>query len=152
MIIQDVIGEIVGTLVVGNTATAPTYIHGNPGWQNLLVDEVVNDLVILDEPITSEDVYRQSGLLEENYKLIIYFFTKSELDFTPEQHKPLIAAMREQRRKFINKLPNYLIDGIKGIRGFSNIRTVDLINVFNVNVTGVMVSITITPMNPLSRC
>jgi len=147
MTIQDLIGAVVALM-----DDTPTFIHGNKGWQNLEVDEIKDDVVILDEPVTSNDDYRKSGLLEENYTLIIYFFTKSELDYTPAQHKPLIEAMRTRRRDFINRLSDYSIDGQKQIRAISGIRTVDLINVFDVNYTGVMLSITITPFNFLPHC
>lgn len=150
MIIQDVIGDIVSSLVVAGSSpsVSPTYVHGSSGWQNLEVDEIQNDVIILDEPVVSNDTYHQSGLLEEDYSLRIFFLTKSEFDTDFEQQKPLLASQRAQRRKFIDKLSQRT----DIIRSISNIKTTDLINVLNVNLTGVMLSITIRPINVNPIC
>lgn len=149
MIIQDFVADIVSTLQVEGSSppVAPTFIHGNKGWQNLLADEVQNDIIFLDEPVTSNDNYRQSGLLEESYNLSLVFLTKSELDFAPEQQKPLIARMRRLRLAFLNKLSR------TNLRNTNfNVRTIDVVNILNVNLTGVIVMLTITPIDPQPQC
>lgn len=147
MVIQDIIGGIVREMVVEGGTIAPTFIHGEQTWVNLKADEIINDLVILDEPLISDDSYKQSGLYEENYRLKIFFFTKLEFDDTPEEHKPLIVKMRKARKNFINKLSRRA-----DIRRFDGLRTVDIKNVFNANLIGVMLSISITPKETSSRC
>lgn len=153
MIIQDEIAAIVATMVIEGGSVSPTFMHGEQSWINLKADEITNDLIILDEPIISDDVYRQGGLLEEQYRLKMFFFRKydgdneSSIDNSPEQHKPLIASQRESRRKFINKLSSS-----PAFRSFNSIRTVDVKNALNVNLSGVMLSITVIPFNETSRC
>lgn len=149
MIIQDFIADIVSSLQIegGNPPVVPTFIHGSDAWLNLKADEIQNDIVFLDEPIISIDAYRQSGLLEESYNLSMMFLTKSEFDFTPEQQKPLIARMRRLRLAFLNKLSK------TSLRNTSfNVRTIDVVNVLNVNLTGVIVMLTITPIDPQPQC
>jgi len=152
MIIQDIIRGVVSTMVVPNTSTPPTFIQGNDGYQNLQADEITNDIIILDWPIVSNDDYKQGGLLEENYTVNILFLTKSEFDNMPDQHEVLIARMREQRRVFLNKLSTYATGPNKAVRSFGSIKTIDLVNIFNSNRSGVMLSLRITPLNPLPKC
>lgn len=150
MVIQDFVANQVGLLTVegSSPAQAPTFIHGNEGWQNLLADEVMNDIIFLDEPVSSNDTYAQGGLLTEAYALSLLFLTKSELDYTPEQHKPLIARMRRLRLAFIQALSR---SGLLLNKNYQ-LKTIDVVNVLNVNMTGCLVSITITPIDPQPRC
>jgi len=154
MIIQDLIADIVATMSVEDSSpsVAPTFLHGSRAWSNLKVDEVTNDIVILDEPITSTDNFRKSNLLEENYNLNILFLTKTEYQDLPENIKPDTSRMRNMRRKFIIKASNYEVDGQKQIKEISGIKTLDTTDLFNANFSGVLLSITITPINPLSSC
>ncbi len=147
MIIQDEIATIVSTMIIEGGTVAPTFIHGEPGWINLEADEILNDIIVLDEPIVSDDTYNKGGLLEESYRLKLFFWTKSPFDATPAQHKPLIAAMRNSRRKFLNKLSQS-----PAIRSFNSIRTIDVKNALNVNLSGVMLSVTVIPFNETTRC
>lgn len=150
MIIQDFIADIVSQMTVeGSTpSVAPTFVHGDKGWQNLLVDEITNDVILLDEPVISNDSYKQSGLLEETYNTSMLFLTKGNLDNKPEDDKPLIARMRRLRKKYIDKLSASALLKDKNF----NIRTIDVVNVFNVALTGCWVTMTITPIETQSRC
>lgn len=147
MTIQDIIGQIVAQLEVPGTSPAvpPTYIHGWKGWENLKADEILNDIVFLDLPV-SDDFIGKAKFIEESYNLYLHFYTKSELDFTPDQHLPLIARMRIQRQRFINNLRD---SGL--IKEIKSMRTIDVVNALDVNMTGVIVSLTVVPlkMNPI---
>ena len=154
MLINNLIKDITETLTVPDSSPSvtPNFCEGWKGWQNLAVDEVENDSVILDWPINSSDEYRKSGLLESDYKLTIAFMGLSQLDWSPEEHKVVIARCRILMQKFINKLSSYTVDGDRPIREFTVTNTTDVINMFNVNLSGVVLSVSITPFNLSSRC
>lgn len=146
--IQEIISDIVAQLIVPGSSPqiAPKYVHGWGGWQNLEVDEVTNDIVILDEPVQSVDK-SVGNILRESYLPTLFFFTKSELEFTPDQHLPLINAMRTQRKRFIK-----LLESDTRIMGVSDIKTTDLVNVMDSNLTGVQLSLTVIIKDNVSSC
>jgi hypothetical protein len=154
MLIQDLIRDITAELSVygSSPSVTPNFCQGWKGWQNLAVDEVVNDSVILDWPINSSDEYRKSGLLESDYKLTIAFVGLSQLDYTPEEHLPIIERCRQTMQDFINLLSTYTVDGDRPIRDFTVTGTTEVINMFNVNLSGVVLSVSIIPFNIRGRC
>lgn len=154
MLINDIIKDIVATISVPDSSpsVAPNFCEGWKGWQNLSLDEVQNDSVILDWPITSSSVYRKSGLLENSYKLTIGFMGISGLDWSPDEHKVVIERCRLLMQDFINALSTYEVDGDRPIREFEVTGDNEIINLFNVNLSGVALSISITPFNTRSRC
>jgi len=141
--------SLIKTIVESLTGT-PSFYHGVKSWQNLIVDEeafATAPTVYLDEPITSYDDIKQSGYIEESYPLKLLFINKSEPDWTPEQHQVVIAAMRVLRREFINKLQQE-----DSIRRVADSQTTDVMNLFDANVSGVLLEITIYLYNTESSC
>lgn len=125
------------------------FIYGEKGWQNMKADKGERKLFIfLDEPIFSEDIFRQGGLLDVNYRLKMGFFYKGKLDDTPEIYEPVIQQAREARREFINRLKS-LKDPATGehiFRYVTNTTTLNTHNIFDVNLTGVLVELTAMPL------
>jgi hypothetical protein len=107
----------------------------------------MDEIVFLDEPITSNDTLTQGGYLEEEYPLVMLFAEKSELDWTPAQHGDAIDRQRSLRSKFINILStgNY-------IRRIKSIRTLEGKNIYDVNLSGVLLFITVVPFNQADAC
>ncbi len=147
--IVAIVESIVNALKIQGSSPeiSPIFIHGEKSWQNLDADEVNRDVVFLDEPIRSNDQLRQGGYLEESYPLVFFFAEKSEQDWTPDQHQVVINRQREQRRKFINRLQIH-----EGIREISSMSTLDAKNIFDVNLSGVILYITILPFNDYTAC
>jgi len=144
--IQQIISEIVSQLQVEGSTDSPTFIHGWKGWQNLVADEIKNNIVFLDEPITSNDTI-SGAYLQETYSLTLAFLEKNELDDTPDIILPVVDRQRIQRNKFV-----YLLRKNENIRGVEGIRTTDLFNVFDVNLSGVSLNITVTIINNTPIC
>lgn len=144
--IQQIISDVVSMLRVGESNIAPTFIHGWKGWQNLVADEITNEVVFLDEPVQSNDSF-SGNYLEESYVISLVFLSKNELDDSPEQILPIVDSQRIQRNKFI-----YLLKKNEKVRNIASIRTTDLFNVFDVNLSGVKLDLTVTLFNDNSIC
>jgi hypothetical protein len=144
-----IIEEIVGTMIVPDTSpqSAPLFVFGWKGWQNLEVDEIQTDVVILDTPLSSDDATGQGSFTEEGYNISIALFRKSELDYTPTQQEEIVDVMRTQKEKLIYKLRTD-----QRIRRIETLRTQDVYNAFNVNLTGVLVTFKLTPLPTRPKC
>lgn len=144
MDIVSLIGSIVATVT-----DAPTFIHGDKGYQNLISDElnIETGVIYLDEPISSNDSFKQSGYLEETYPLKLLFAKKTELDWTPAQHQVIIQECREMRREFMVLLQNN-----SSVQSFKSSKTTDIQNLFDINLSGVYLELEVVPFNVAANC
>jgi hypothetical protein len=142
--IQDIVEAL--PLVVGGSIY-PTFIHGEKSYQNLIADEIQNVMVFLDEPITSNDTLTKGGYIEESYPLSMLFVNKTELDFTPDEHRVIIDAMRDLSKRFILRL-----QANSNIRTVNSSTRIDITNIFNVNLSGVILRINVVPFNSDAAC
>ncbi len=139
--------------VVLDLTPKPTFIHGFKSWANLKADEKKFPCVILVEPITSDDTFRQGGLVDSSYPLFMMFLDRTELRDTPEQHRPVIDDMRELRRQFILKLKATKNSKLEHVfRSIENVKTTDTFNELDANASGVFITFTATPLNSDSVC
>jgi len=139
MTIKQIVEDIVSKL----PAPVGTFRFGWKSFLNLKADEEgAFPLRYLDAPIISDDSVKQSGLVESDYPLTIAFLDKSELDFTPEQHEKIVSVQRAQSRKFITRIQND-----ERIHFVKKVKTTEVINVFDINLTGVVLEITVTPFS-----
>lgn len=147
--IVGIIRDIVEALPVNESPLIyPAFMHGERDIQNAIADEVESEvMVFLDEPITSNDIIKQGGYIEEQYPITMLFAKRSELDYTPEQHQELIIEMRYLSKRFLNRITSN-----QGIRSVSSVSRVDIKNIFDVNLTGVVLRITVVPFNSDSAC
>jgi hypothetical protein len=123
-----------------------TFFHGEESYQNKEGDEMELPGVFLFEPIVSNDEIKGS-LIEETYPTKMFFANKSETDWTPEQHQVVIGAMRELSRKFLVALRSS-----EKVRYVKNIKRTDVKNLFDVNLSGVFLEVSITPFNSNPAC
>jgi len=143
MTIKEIVEDIISNLTVPGS-----FRFGWKSFQNLKADEEGTfPLRYLDSPTTSNDSIKQSGLIEEDYPLTIAFLDKSELDFTPIQHEVIIAAQRVQRREFVTKCQND-----QRIHFVKNMKTTDVVNIFDLNLSGIVLEITLTPFDEGKAC
>ncbi len=108
-------------------------------------DEQLTDIVYLDWPIRSDDTLTFVSI-SERYTVKLAFLEKSELEYTPEQHRPLIDRQRRQKNKFLFALSQAdLVDEI------TDISSSDIINIFDSNKSGVDLQfrIRIAPSEPV---
>jgi hypothetical protein len=131
----------------------PAFIHGFKSWANIKADEKQFPIVILVEPVTSDDTFHQGGMVDSSYPLFIMFLDRTELGNTPEQHRPVIDRMRELRRQFILRLKaaknSY---GEHVFKSIDNVKTTDTFNELDANSSGVFITFTATPLNSDSVC
>lgn len=139
--------------VVSELKPEPEFIYGFKSWANLKADEKPFPVVILVEPIVSDDTFHQGGLVDSSYPLFMLFLDKTEIDYTPEQHRVAVDAMRDLRRQFILRLKS--IENANGenlFKEISNVRTTDTFNELDANASGVGLNFTATPLNSDSIC
>ena len=120
-----------------------TFYHGEREFQNLRDDEVDFPVIYLDEPLESEDNYTPGGFIYENYTLSIGFFVRLEkLEELPKHRYPKIKDMRELRRKFLSRFR-----AKKGIKEITNVRTLNISDLFDAGLTGCLLTMNANTMN-----
>ena len=70
-------------------------------------------------------------IIEEKYKLILYFFDKSQLDLTALQQNVIAENMRTLRREFLLELSKD-----EKVKLISSLSTENVFNALDANVTG----------------
>lgn len=141
--------------IVSELSTKTAFIYGLKGWQNLKADKTASfPVAFLDEPISSSDTFGQGGAVDIRYNLQMAFLTKSGLNWTPEQHDKAIQEMRALRREFILRLKKAKDTTTNEhlFRSVENITTLNAMNVFDVNMSGVIVTFQLTPMSGDGIC
>lgn len=141
--------------IVSDLSTKTAFIYGLKGWQNLKADKTATfPVAFLDEPISSSDSFGQGGAVDIKYNLQMAFLTKSQLNWTPEQHDVAIQQMRELRREFILRLKKVSDPSTNEhlFRSVDNVSTLNAMNIFDVNMTGVIVTFQLTPMSGDGIC
>lgn len=140
-----------------------TFGHGDRDWQNVIVDVKEGEVVVgsemkpgkviyLDEPITSNDEI-SNGAIVPTYPISLVFGCKSELDFTPEQHQELIKLMRASAAKFVLSLLAEVDEYNRKIfKPITSFRRVDFINLFDANMSGCFLELSLKVATPESVC
>lgn len=124
--------------------------HGDKGWENLFADETNfnHGAVFLTEPIQNDFITHRSGLIQERFQLTLVWMLKSEQEWFPKQHNDeCIVPIRSLVKKFIYKLMSS-----REIKEVSNVRALEFINLFDVNTSGLYLTISILPYTTESNC
>jgi len=120
---------------------AATFRYGWKAFQNLKADkEATFPLHYLDFPIKGNISLKQSGLIERIYPLTILFAGKTKLDDTPAQHDTVIATMRAESTKFIQKAQENA-----NVHFIRDIRETEVINIFDLNMSGIILELSLVP-------
>lgn len=139
--------------VVADLTPKPEFIYGFKSWADLKADEKKFPIVILVEPITSDDTFHQGGLVDSAYPIFMLFLDKTELADTPEQHRVAVDAMRDLRRQFILKLKlTKNANNEHVFKSIADVKTTDTFNELDANASGVGLNFTATPQNSDSVC
>lgn len=124
------------------------FYFGRDDFQNLIADEQTLPAIYLDQPITNDYNLNQSGYMSATYPIKLLFLYKSELDYTPTQHDTNCIQPAESKiREFINRIQ--LNDSVDSV---SNLKAYEFINLFDCNVSGKGLDITIQINNTYSTC
>jgi len=139
------IKQIVALVFAGLTDPANhTFRIGWKTFQNFKADEeAVFPLRYLDTPIVGNDSLKQSGLIETDFPLTIGFLDKTKLDATPEEHDVIIQEQRRQSTIFITACQNSSL-----IHFVKTVKRTEIVNIFDLNLSGIILEITLTPFNP----
>ena len=145
MTIRELIEDVVSGITVGLDTFQ--FYHADKSWQNLISDEANFPLVYLDNPIKWRYSFTSGSVLEREYDLKLFIAYKTELDFNPDEHVTEIEKAVACCQKIINSLRfNPEIKNIKDVGGF------EIINAFDVNVSGVLLYMTVYHRNSDSIC
>lgn len=125
-----------------------SFFGGVKSEHNLMQDNRKFPAVLLIEPVTTSDEMKLYGVIEVTYDLMLLFCAKSELDWPQEEHdKNCIVPMRQLSRKFLLAASNN-----KKIKAMKNARRTNFINLFDVQMSGVVLTMSITPQNDEDLC
>lgn len=126
----------------------PELSVGQQSWLNAIGDNAKYPLPHLDTPLVADLDLQLSGGVARAYPVKIFFMWKSQPDWTPKQHNELaIKPARLAITQFIARLESSpLIDSIK------NAKELEFMNLFDVNTSGIILSITIKPRNTDPVC
>lgn len=112
---------------------------GEQSWQNYLADNDALPAVYLDEPISSKFKIIQGGGVQEVYELKMLILHKSQLDWTSQQHGEVIELARQEARKL-----TILINESESVKTFLDPKILEFKNLFDANLSGVILSSEIT--------
>lgn len=136
MTIKAIVKAIIAALPIPGS-----FLFGWKSFQNFKADEEpIFPIRYMDSPIVSNDSLKQSGLIESDFPLTIFFGDKTALDWTPEQHDVIIQVQRAAAAKFITACQNH-----PEIHFVKSAKRTEMVNVFDLNLSGVVLEITLTP-------
>lgn len=119
----------------------PAMQYGQRSFQNKVLDDqdFKKSLMFLDGPIQSNVLLSQSGLIEREYPIRMYFMFKSQPDWSPLQHdQNCIQPARLLVNQFITRMQEN--QNVQSVRSASEI---EFHNLFDVNVSGIVLSLTV---------
>ena len=145
MSVKTFVESIVSQITVSGDTFA--FAHGEKDFQNLFSDEAVYPIVYLDEPIQNDFQIVSSGAIQEYYPIQLMILYKTELDFTPDQHDVLIQKARLCARKFLT-----LAGMSQQVRELDSIKGIEVINVFDANTSGIVLSCRLSFYDSTSIC
>jgi len=123
-----------------------TFLYADKPEQNLQDD--ANFPIAYMDYLGSDDTPHKTGALTSEYQLNIFFGVKSELDWTTLQHEQNgNAPMRVAAKKFINLLQTG--NFFREIKAF---KRKDVKNVYDVNITGCLLTVNVTLIDVTPNC
>lgn len=145
MNIKYLVKEIVESITIGDFTY--NFGHAEKDWQNLMGDEGILPAIYLDEPVETQYILHQSGLIQEMYKLSFVFLHDSELDWTPEQHDVLKQIARRGAKIMLSKMM-----GSPLLKSVTNAGSVEYQNEYDRNCTGLFLNVFILPYDDEPVC
>lgn len=144
--ITSIIKNIVENQLTANSLTY-AFSQGDNSFNNFLNDEIAKPTVHLLPP-ENDWILSQSGYIGEIYYLSLLFMFKSQLDWLPSEHEVVINQAHNTIRQFISLCQaSELIDEVRITQ-----KSVEFINLLNVNTSGKQLFINIKPNIEKSVC
>jgi hypothetical protein len=146
MTIKQLISDKVALMDANNESYS--FLHSEKDWQNLNADEEILPAVYLDMPIKYRTKTSATGYKEKTYILMLLFLFKSELDDSPGQQEETFLKAENAQQQFEIILDN----DADNIASWTSGECIQVLNLFDCNMSGVMMPLEITLRNNDSVC
>lgn len=150
--IKHIIGDIVTGLQSSDSPPVTLrFYFGDKAYQNVKADEEVFPAVYLDNPVKMTFEVQQSGYIKQLYTMDLFFIDKTDYDASEEEIEAVLIQMRQFVKKFlISAETNVLIrltdDFPYRAEGY------EFQNIFDVNVSGLALNLTVELLDDESFC
>jgi len=130
-----------------NSATY-TFLHSETQFQNLMADEQLLPCVYLDMPMKYTPKIAITGAFQETYICVALFLFKSELDDNDTQQESTFIKAKTAQREFQISLEN----DVDNVRELKVETCVQVLNLFDTNMSGVMMPFSLRMINTDGVC
>ena len=146
MTIKQLISSHVA-LMSSNSETY-TFLHSETQFQNLMADEQLLPCVYLDMPIKYTPKIMSTGAFQRTYICVALFLFKSELDDNDTQQESIFVKAENAQREFQILLEN----DVDNVRDLSVDTCVQVQNLFDTNMSGIMMPFSLRMINSDGVC
>jgi hypothetical protein len=130
-----------------NSATY-TFLHSETQFQNLMADEQLLPCVYLDMPMKYTPKIMNTGAFQRTYICVALFLFKSELDDNDTQQEATFIKAENAQREFQIALEN----DVDNVRELKVETCVQVLNLFDTNMSGVMMPFSLRMINSDGVC
>jgi len=130
-----------------NSATY-TFLHSETQFQNLMADEQLLPCVYLDMPMKYTPKIMNTGAFQRTYICVALFLFKSELDDNDTQQESIFVKAENAQREFQILLEN----DVDNVRDLSVDTCVQVQNLFDTNMSGIMMPFSLRMINSDGVC
>ena len=125
-----------------------TFLHSETQFQNLMADEQILPAVYLDMPMKYTPKIAITGAFQETYICVALFLFKSELDDNDTQQESTFIKAKTAQREFQIALEN----DVDNVRELKVETCVQVLNLFDTNMSGVMMPFSLRMINTDGVC
>jgi|688.fasta_scaffold817195_2 hypothetical protein len=125
-----------------------TFLHSETQFQNLMADEQLLPCVYLDMPMKYTPKIAITGAFQETYICVALFLFKSELDDNDTQQESTFIKAKTAQREFQIALEN----DVDNVRELKVETCVQVLNLFDTNMSGVMMPFSLRIINTDGVC
>jgi hypothetical protein len=146
MTIKQLVSDKVA-LMISNNETY-TFLHSETQFQNLMADEQLLPCVYLDMPMKYTPKIMSTGAFQRTYICVALFLFKSELDDNDVQQEETFVKAENAQREFQISLEN----DVDNVRDLSVETCVQVQNLFDTNMSGIMMPFSLRMINSDGVC
>jgi hypothetical protein len=146
MTIKQLVSDKVALMSSNNESY--TFLHSETQFQNLMADEQLLPCVYLDMPMKYTPKIMSTGAFQRTYICVALFLFKSELDDNDIQQEEIFVKAENAQREFQIALEN----DVDNVRDLSVETCVQVQNLFDTNMSGVMMPFSLRMINSDGVC
>ena len=125
-----------------------TFLHSETQFQNLIADEQLLPCVYLDMPMKYTPTIAITGAFQKTYICVALFLFKSELDDNDTQQEAIFVKAEASQREFQISLEN----DVDNVRDLKVETCVQVQNLFDTNMSGIMMPFSLRMINSAGVC